>query len=341
MARRLVELDDTERKTRLGANAVLGASLAAAHAAAASRRIPLYRHLADLMGTTGDLLPMPMVNVLSGGLHAERAVDFQDYLVIPAGAESYHASLAIVSDVLASVRAILGERGEPLGLADEGGYGPRLPSNEAGLDLLAEAVTRAGYRVGEEVCFGLDVAASHFYRDGAYRLAAEGRTLTGPEMVDYLEAICGRHPVMSLEDGLAEEDWESWTELTRRLGGRIQILGDDLFVTRASRIRKGIEQGAANAVLVKMNQVGTLSETFESLGLAREHGYRCIVSARSGETEDTSIADLAVGATAGQIKVGSLQRSSRGAKWNQLLRIEEDLGARGRWRKRFTPAHTG
>lgn len=330
--RNLIDLDGTDDKSRLGANAVLGASLATAHAAASTSGLPLFEHFARLSETGGDLLPMPMVNVLSGGLHASGAVDFQDYLIIPTGAPSYHDALAMVSDVLSSMRTLLVERGQPLGLADEGGYGPHLPSNEEGLALLLTAVKRAGYLPGQEVCFALDVAASHFYRDGHYRLAAEGRELTTFAMVDYLERLCREYPVVSLEDGLAEEDWDGWAEITRRLGSKVQILGDDLFATHASRIRQGIERAAANAVLIKMNQVGTVSETLESVRVARDHGYQCVISARSGETEDSSIADFAVGTGAGQIKVGSLQRSSRGAKWNQLLRIEEELSARACWR---------
>lgn len=330
--RLMIDLDGTENKSRLGANAILSVSMAVAHAVAASRRWPLYQYCHELMGRgTGRLLPLPMINVLSGGLHARRAVDFQDYLVIPVGASSYSEAIAMTSDVIHAVRAILEKRGDPMGLADEGGYGPRLGSNEAGLELLVEAITAAGYRAPEDMALGLDVAATHFYRQGRYHLSADGLTLNSDEMVAYLHKLCERWPVASLEDGLAEDDWDGWTHLTRTVSRRTQILGDDLFTTHVSRIHRGQTQGAANAVLIKMNQVGTLTETFEAIRYAQDQGYRTVISARSGETEDTTMADLAVGASGGQIKVGSLQRSSRLAKWNQLFRIEEELGPHAEW----------
>jgi enolase len=329
---RLVALDGTPTRERLGANALLAVSLAAAHAAAAARGRPLFAHIADLMGETeGRTLPLPMINVLSGGLHAAGAVDFQDYLVVPVGAPDYAAAIEMTAAVIADVRAELERRGAPLGLADEGGYGPPLPDNEAGLALLVEAITRAGYEPGRDVSLALDVAASHFFRDGRYHLRREGRVLSSAEMVAYLVDLCRRWPIVSLEDGLAEEDWDGWTALTTALAPDLQVLGDDLFTTHADRLARGADQGAANAVLIKMNQVGTLSETLATMRLARARGYRCVVSARSGETEDTTLADLAVGTDAGQIKIGSLQRSSRLAKYNQLFRIADALGERACW----------
>lgn len=330
--RRLVELDGTPTRERLGANALLAVSLAAAHAAAAAQGRPLFAHIADLMGASeGFTLPLPMINVLSGGLHAAGAVDFQDYLVVPVGADSYPTAIEMAHAVIAAVRTELERQGAPLGLADEGGYGPPLPDNEAGLALLVQAIERAGLAPGRDVALALDVAATHFYGDGRYHLRREGRQLTSAEMVAYVADLCRRWPIVSVEDALAEEDWEGWAALTAALGDRIQVLGDDLFTTHAERLARGAALGVANAVLIKMNQVGTLSETLATMRLARQRGYRPVVSARSGETEDTTMADLAVGTDAGQIKVGSLQRSSRLAKYNQLFRIADALGDRARW----------
>lgn len=331
--RQLIGLDGTDDKRRLGANALLAVSLAVSHAAAASEQVPLFRYFSNLTeGSSGTLLPLPMINILSGGLHTSHGVDFQDFLAVPVGAECYADAIEMVARVIFVVRTILEERGElSLGLADEGGYGPRLKSNREGLDILVTAIERAGLRPGQDCAIALDVAASHFYRDGSYELTADGLRLETAQMVDYLVELTQNYPIVSLEDGLAEDDWQGWTLLTGRIGHKIQVLGDDLFTTHQDRIRQGVRVHAANAVLIKMNQVGTVTETLDAMRIAKQHGYRTIVSARSGETEDVSLADLAVGTDAGQVKVGSLQRSSRTAKWNQLFRIQDELGDNARW----------
>jgi enolase len=317
----LIELDGTADKSRLGANAVLGVSMAAARAAATSSGIPLWRCLGG-----GGVLPLPMVNIISGGLHAESGLAFQDFLVVPVGAASFSEALQTVFGVRSAAGDLLRERGLSVLKADEGGFGPPLPGPEAAFDLLVEAVSRAGCSLGDEVAFALDVAATHFFDGGLYRLpeAPEGTDAAG--MVDALERLVERYPVVSIEDGLAEDDWDGWALLTARFGGRIQLLGDDLFTTNSSRLARGTAAGVANAVLVKMNQIGTLTETMNVIEQARSERYATVVSARSGETEDGFIADLAVGTSAGQIKIGSLAQSERLAKYNQLLRIEEELG---------------
>lgn len=325
--RRLIDLDGTPSKCRLGANAILGVSLAVAHAAAAAAGQPLYRYLAQ---GQDPLLPLPMVNMISGGLHAGRTLDVQDFLAIPVGASSYPEALAMVVAVFRGVGRVLADWGMGTQLvADEGGYGPPFASHRQALDLLVAGIRRAGYRPGEEVAIAVDVAASHFYRDGRYLF--EGRTLDAASMVDLLAEWAAEYPILSYEDGLAEEDWAGWALLTARLGQRLQLIGDDLFATNPGRLARGIESGVANAVLVKPNQIGTLSETLAVLRQARAGGYRAIVSARSGETEDTTIADLAVASGAGQIKIGAVTRGERLAKYNQLLRIAEELGPAGRW----------
>ena len=320
----LISLDGTPNKSRLGANAILGVSLAAARAAAAAMRLPLWRYLGQ-----GRVLPLPMINVISGGLHASHNLDFQDFMIMPVGAASYSQALEMSLEVHWAVHDLLAERGLSTLKADEGGFGPALPDNRAALDLLMAAVERAGYRPGEEIAFALDVAATHFYRpeQGRYDLASEGRMCDASELIDLLAGWVADYPIVSIEDGLAEDDWAGWRELTDRLGGAVQLVGDDLFTTNPQRVRQGIGQGIANAVLVKMNQIGTLTETLEVIRLAQEAGYRTVISARSGETEDSTIADLAVATSAGQIKIGSLAQSERLAKYNQLLRIEEALGA--------------
>lgn len=327
--RRMIELDGRDDKSRLGANAILGVSLAIAHAAAAAAGMPLYRYLAQryLPDPQDMAIPLPMVNMISGGLHAGGRLDFQDILAIPLGAPTYPQALEWLSAIYLNLRDLLNSRGyEGWLVADEGGFGPRLASNEEAIELLCEAIGAAGLRLGEDVGVALDVAATHFFdpQTGHYHLETENRVLSGTEMVGYLERLVRRYPILSLEDGLAEEDWDGWAELTRR-AGEIQLVGDDLFTTNPRRIAAGIERGCANAVLIKMNQIGTLTETVEAVFLARQAGYRTIVSARSGETEDATMADLAVGLNARQIKIGSLSRSSRLAKYNQLLRICEDL----------------
>ncbi len=331
---RMILLDGTVDRSRLGANAILAVSMAVAKTAAKAQGTALYTYFHNLghRAGPGTLLPLPMINVLSGGLHARGGVDFQDYMAIPVGASRYAEALAMVSDVMHAVRTLLVERHEPcLGLADEGGYAARLDSNQAGCELLVAAIERAGYRLGVDCAIGLDVAATHFYHEGGYHLVAEGRVLDRDGMITYLEHLADRYPIVSLEDGLAEDDWEGWAVLTARLGNRLQIVGDDVFATHLDRIAEGIGLGVANAVLIKMNQVGTVTETIDAMARVQKAGYAAVVSARSGETEDTTIADLAVGTDAGQIKVGSLRGADRTAKWNQLLRIEEELEQNASW----------
>lgn len=329
--RRMIELDGTPNKSRLGANAILGVSFAAAHAAANAGGTPLYRYLADRYLPSGAelKLPMPMVNILSGGLHAGKNVDFQDFLIAPVGARTYSEALEMISAVYWSTKRCLIDKGH-IGslLADEGGFGPLLSSNREALDVLSESVEKAGLELGAHVQIALDVASTHFYdsQSGRYRLNSEDRELDSAGMVELLAEWAGDYPIYSIEDGLAEEDWDGWRLLTERLGDSVQLVGDDLFTTHPDRIRKGIELGAGNAVLVKMNQIGTLTETAEAVHIATEAGFRTVISARSGETEDATLADLAVGLDGGQIKIGSLARSSRLAKYNQLSRIGEEIG---------------
>jgi enolase len=318
----LVELDGTPEKARLGANAILAVSLAAARAAAAAAGVPLWRHLA---GTQQPVLPLPMVNIVSGGAHARGGLAFQDFLVVPVGATRYSHAVEMVYAVRAAAESVIAERGLSTLKADEGGFGPTFQRPEEALDLLDEATRRAGLRPGDDVAFAVDVAAAQFQRDGRYDAPPEGR-LEAAELIDLLEALTASYPIESIEDGLGEDDWEGWALLSRRLGAGIQLVGDDLFVTDLARLERGIAAGVANAVLVKMNQVGTLSETIALIERARSAGYATVVSARSGETEDSFIADLAVATGAGQIKIGSLAQSERLAKYNQLLRIDEELG---------------
>ena len=336
----LLALDGTTNKTHLGANALLGVSLAVAYAAAAAQQVPLYRYLGQvyqnleptaLRNHTANLLPMPMINILSGGLHAGGAVDMQDYLAIPLGAPDYATALHWASRVRRATGDLLAAAGyEATLVAHEGGFGPRLPDNESGLRFLTQGIERAGLRPGEEVAIALDVASTHFYRDGLYKLTVEDRAMRADEMVERLVEWSQRYPIVSIEDGLAEEDWAGWQMLTQRLG-HLQLLGDDLFVTNPARLQRGIDAKVANAVLIKVNQIGTLTETLQTVRLAQKHGYNPVISARSGETEDTTIADLAVATNAGQLKVGSLRGSERLAKYNRLLRIAEELGKDAQW----------
>ncbi len=313
---RMIELDGTRNKSRLGANAILGVSCAIARSVAKARGIPLWQYL---RGNRTAAIPVPMVNILSGGLHAGKNIEFQDFLVIPRGFASFSAALEAVAGLHGEVGKLLSERGCLLtGVADEGGWGPLLHSNEAALQILAEAIARSGH----EMAIAIDVASSHFYASGAYRLASEGRTLTSSELIGLLDDWRVRYPVVSIEDGLAEDDWEGWRLLTARLGSNVQLIGDDLFATNPERLERGIRESAANAVLVKMNQIGTLTETLQVVDRARAAGYRAVISARSGETEDDFLADLAIATGAGQIKVGSVTRSERLAKYNRLLAIE-------------------
>ena len=329
---RLRELDGTVNKANLGANAILGVSLAAAHAAAAAAEQPLYRYLG---GPDACVLPMPMVNIISGGRHAAGGLDMQDFLVIPIGADTYREALQMVVAVYRAVGRVLSQSGPyPYGVADEGGYGPPLPCHEDALGLLYDATRLAGYRCARDgdIAIGLDVAATEFVdHGGQYALRAEGRTFTSGELVDLLHHWSMTYPIISIEDGLAEDDWDGWDYLTQKLGGSAQLIGDDLFTTNPERLARGADAGIANAVLVKPNQIGTLTETLDTVKLAQERGYLPVISARSGETEDTTIADLAVATGAGQIKIGSITRSERLAKYNRLLRIEEELADRARF----------
>ena len=321
---RLRELDGTPNKSRLGANAILGASLAVAHAAAAVRGEPLYRSLG---GREARTLPAPMLNVLNGGAHAHSNVDFQEFMLVPLGLPTFAEAIRAGSECFHALQAILEQRGLSTGQGDEGGFAPDLEANEMAVTLLLEAVARAGYTT-DEVAIALDPAASELYRDGRYELRGEGRTLDSRQLVDLWDDWTARYPIVSIEDGMAEDDWEGWHLLTERLGSRVQLVGDDLFVTNVERLRLGFERGAANALLVKLNQIGTLTETLDAMALARHHGYASVISHRSGETVDTTIADLAVATNAGQIKAGAPSRGERVAKYNRLLAIEAELGDR-------------
>ncbi len=321
----LTELDGAPDKSRLGANAILGVSCAAARAMASAHREPLWRLLETQFGSLRGQarLPLPMVNILSGGLHAGSQIDFQDFLIIPHGSVTFAGAMECAAAVHRAARSLIIDAGFVLtGVADEGGWAPRAPSNESALRLLTDAITRAGYKPGEQVSIAIDAAATHFYDDETYRLVSEGRALSAAEMIRELDRWARDYPVISIEDGLAEDDWKNWRSLTAALGGRVQLIGDDLFTTNPERLRRGISSGAANSVLVKMNQIGTLTETFDVLRIARDAGYSAVVSARSGETEDSFLADLAVASGAGQIKVGSVTRSERLAKYNRLLELE-------------------
>ena len=326
--RLLVELDGTPNKGRLGANATLGVSLAVAKAAAAALDLPLYRYLG---GVYAHLLPVPMMNILNGGKHAAESTDFQEFMIVPAGAPSFAEALRWGAETYHALKAVLKQRGYNTNVGDEGGFAPSLKSNEEAVEVILAAIERAGYRPGEEIFLALDPAASEFYEDGKYRLAREGRTLTGEEMVAFWENWVGRYPILSLEDGLAEDDWEHWQLLQARLGDRIQIVGDDLLVTNVDRLRRAIALRAANSILIKLNKIGTLTETISAVETARQAGWTAVISHRSGETEDTTIADLAVALNVGQIKTGAPCRTDRVAKYNQLLRIEEELGESARY----------
>ncbi len=322
----MIDLDGTPNKERLGANAILGVSLAVAKAAASSADLPLYRYLG---GPNAFLLPVPMMNILNGGAHADSNVDVQEFMIAPIGAPTYAEALRQGVEVYHSLKSVLKKKGLATGLGDEGGFAPNLESNRAALDLIIEAIEAAGLKPGTDIALALDVAASEFYRDGAYQF--EGAAKTSAEMSDYYTALVDAYPIVSIEDPLDEQDWDGWVALTDVLDERVQIVGDDLFVTNPERIARGIDEGAANALLVKVNQIGSLTETFDAVDLAHRHGYRCMMSHRSGETEDTTIADLAVAVNCGQIKTGAPARSERVAKYNQLLRIEEDLDDAARY----------
>jgi len=323
----LIELDNTPNKSRLGANALLGVSLAVARAAAAAVQLPLYRYLG---GPNAHLLPIPMLNILNGGKHAAGSgVDMQEFMVVPVGAPSFAEAIRWASEIYQALRSVLAERGAATTIGDEGGYAPRLPGNQDAIEVILLAIDRAGYRIGEQVVLALDPAMTELYRDGIYHLPGEGRTLSPDELIDFWAEWIERYPIVSIEDGLAEDDWDHWQRLTARLGQRVQLVGDDLFVTNPQRIRQGILFGVANAVLVKPNQIGTLTETLEAIHLAQTHGYATVISHRSGETADAFIADLAVAVNAGLIKTGAPARIDRVEKYNQLLRIEDELGSTG------------
>ena len=332
--RAMIDADGTDNKGALGANAILAASLAAARAAAASRGLPLYRHIAELNGTETLTMPVPMMNILNGGEHADNNVDIQEFMIQPVAADSFAEALRVGAEIFHQLRQVLSSRGLGTSVGDEGGFAPDLPSNAAALEAIAEAVEQAGYRLGEDVTLALDCAASEFFRDGSYDLSGEGKRYTSDEFADYLAGLAAEYPILSIEDGMDENDWAGWKTLTDKTGDRVQLVGDDLFVTNTRLLSKGIEQGVANSILIKLNQIGSLSETLDAIALAKEAGYTTVISHRSGETEDTTIADLAVATAAGQIKTGSLCRSDRVAKYNRLLRIEAELQGTAAYRGR-------
>ncbi len=325
---RLIELDGTPNKSNLGANAILGVSLASAHAAAAAGSQPLYRHIG---GADAALLPVPLLNVLNGGVHAQTSVDFQEFMLAPHGPDTFADALRVGSECFHALRAVLKERGHDTGQGDEGGFAPSLRHNEEAIEVLLEAIVKAGYTPGRDVSLALDPASSELFKDGAYHLTGEGVTLSPEELVALWTRWCDAYPIVSIEDGMAEDDWDGWKAMTDRLGERIQLVGDDLFVTSVERLSRGISAGVANSLLVKVNQIGTLTETLAAMAMASEAGYSRVMSHRSGETEDTTIADLAVATGAGQIKTGAPSRSERVAKYNRLLQIENELGSRARY----------
>jgi enolase len=332
----LIDLDGTPNKSRVGANAILGVSLAVAHAAAEEVGLPLYRYVG---GAASRLLPVPMMNVINGGAHADNNVDLQEFMILPVGAASFSEALRWCAEIYHDLKGVLHERGLSTAIGDEGGFAPNLPSNEDALRVLVEAIERSGRSPGDDVALAVDAAASEFYKGGVYELAGEGRSLGAPDFAAYLADLSARYPIVSIEDGMAEDDWDGWAELTKLLGSRIQLVGDDIFVTNEERLRRGIEAGVANAILIKVNQIGTLSETLGTMSTATRGSYASVMSHRSGETEDTTIADLAVATNCGQIKTGAPARSDRVAKYNQLLRIEGGLGDTARYagRKALAP----
>ncbi|MCU0539617.1 MAG: phosphopyruvate hydratase [Desulfobacterales bacterium] len=326
--RRMIELDGTPAKSKLGANAILGVSMAAARAAAEAYGLPLYRYLGGIMAHT---LPIPMMNIVNGGAHAANNLDFQEFMIIPFGAASFAQAVQMGAETFHCLKAIFKKQGLSTAVGDEGGFAPDLESNEAALRFILEAIKDAGYRPGKEIGIGMDVAASEFFKDGKYHLKSENKRLSAAQMIELLEGMVERYPIVSIEDGLGEGDWDGWKSLTDRLGGSVQVVGDDIFVTNPEIFGKGIAQGIANSILIKLNQIGTVTETIAAVEMARNAGYTTVISHRSGETEDSFIADFVVGVSGGQIKTGSLSRSDRVAKYNQLIRIEEQLGEAGRF----------
>jgi len=325
--RRMIELDGSDNKARLGANAILGVSLASARAAASDARVPLYRYLAGLAGGRAPLMPVPMMNIVNGGAHANNSLDVQEFMILPVGAPSFREALRYGAEIFHALRQLLAARGLSTAVGDEGGFAPSLESNEAALTLILQAIERAGYRVGQDVYLGLDVASSEFFRNGRYELAGEKRSFSAAEFSAYLADLAARFPIISIEDGMSEADWDGWAQLTGALGQRVQLVGDDVFVTNTRILKEAIAREIANAILIKPNQIGTLTETLECIDMADQARYAAVVSHRSGETEDSTIADIAVATAATQIKTGSLSRSDRVAKYNQLLRIEAELGS--------------
>ena len=324
----MIKADGTDFKTVLGANAILAVSLANAKAAAISKKVPLYAHIADLNGTPGKYsMPVPMMNIINGGEHADNNVDIQEFMVQPVGAKTFAEALRVGAEIFHALKKILHDKGLSTSVGDEGGFAPNLPSNEDALKIIAEAVEKAGYKLGDNVTLALDCASTEFYKDGKYDLAGEGRVFTTNEFSDYLADLAARYPIISIEDGKDESDWAGWADLTQKIGHKIQLVGDDLFVTNTKILKEGIEKKIANSILIKFNQIGSLSETLDAIKMAQDAGYTAVISHRSGETEDTTIADLAVATAAGQIKTGSLCRSDRVSKYNRLLRIEAELGA--------------
>ena len=322
--RAMIQADGTKDKSRLGANAILAVSIACARAAANALEIPLYRFFG---GVSGNRLPVPMMNIINGGCHAlSSGLDVQEFMIMPVGASSFKECLRWCAEVFHALAAILKERGLATSVGDEGGFAPNLKCNADAIEVILEATERAGYKPGKDIVMAMDVASSEFYVDGKYKMTGEGVEMTSEEMVDYLAGLCEKYPIISIEDGMAEDDWDGWKKLTKKLGKKVQLVGDDLFVTNEERLVQGIEKGVANAILIKVNQIGTLTETFNAIETAKRAGYTCIISHRSGETEDTTLADIAVAVNAGQIKTGAPARTDRVAKYNQLLRIEEDLG---------------
>lgn len=324
----MVAMDGTENKSRFGANAILGVSLACAQAMAKSKEEALYTYLGGNLAVT---LPVPMMNIINGGEHADNNVDIQEFMIVPAGAPSFKEALRYGAEIFHALKKVLNEQGLNTAVGDEGGFAPNLPSNAAALDVILLAIEKAGYSPGKDIFLALDSASSEFYKEGQYHLAAEGKSLSSEELVDYFEQLVAKYPIISIEDGMAEDDWDGWKLMTDRLGSKIQLVGDDLFVTNPAILKEGIEKGVANSILIKVNQIGTLTETLDAIAMAKEANYTTVISHRSGETEDTTIADLAVAVNAGQIKTGSLCRTDRVAKYNQLLRIEEALGDKARY----------
>ena len=322
----MIDADGTDNKAQFGANAILAVSLAAAKAAAQARKIPLYQHIADINGTVDFTMPVPMMNIINGGEHADNNVDIQEFMVQPVSAPTFAEGLRAGAEIFHNLKKVLSARGLNTAVGDEGGFAPNLPSNEAALEVIAEAVARAGYRLGTDITLALDCAASEFYKEGVYDLAGEGKQFSSEGFTDYLAELVASHPIISIEDGLDESDWDGWKYHTEKLGDKIQLVGDDLFVTNTRILARGIEEGVANSILIKFNQIGTLTETLDAIKMASDAGYTAVISHRSGETEDTTIADLVVATNTGQIKTGSLSRSDRIAKYNQLMRIEDQLG---------------